>query len=670
MNTIINVECVDQDLMITNAPTLASGGICENVVSFKFCNKWDDFNKTAVFYQNEKNVYYALINSQNECEIPHEVTLNEGTLYIGVFGVKGDTRRTSKVDKIRIHKGAWTKDMHPSDPTPDIYTQLLSELKEVDDLLKGFLDGTYKTPVGNAKTLEGHGPDYFATAESVANIQTTSRATLEQVGWYRVAEYNGNPDTLRGAGGNSCRIWIKREYAFAQNEFHELVLDSTWDKQEFSAIRSMSKFQLITKMRYTRDSAKAYIEIYYSDNISNSVQIGVNDGKDYVSMWQAITPILTSETVDGVTVTTTYDIPANASPVTDLDINKLVDGTTPAGDASKLGGKGASEYALKTTVNGVEIGNGGSVTVYSPSELEPNSAFLSVEGWYRVLQFDGFGTYELDFMGTYAYGKPVIAKLLIAIGYNTADIVQLSNMDGWAVSKVRVVHRDGTGFVEVYYNVNASNSVDVRFNTPIKSVTSNVSFTPGSIPDGYTATEFELSSNPIKASAFEGNLVGTASGNLPLSGGRIDGVGGTTFFVNNKNGDDVWVGYQGEGADLGFIGFVGADKLKFLKSDRSANYDILHTGNMAEYVLPKSGGGEVKAMTREVITVNRTDNALVSIAFKANNSLVGQLGFDGVDNPTFWDTADKKRQLLHTGNSAKLLISDTPLTEDGVIRVW
>ena len=170
MNTIINVECVDQDLIITNAPTIASGGICENFVSFKFCSKWDGFSKTAVFYQNEKNVYYALIDSQNQCEIPHEVTLNEGTLHFGVFGVNGDTRRTSKVEKIRIHKGAWTKDMHPSDPTPDIYTQLLSELSAVNELLNSFLNGTSSTPVGNAKTLEGHGADYFATALALQNI--------------------------------------------------------------------------------------------------------------------------------------------------------------------------------------------------------------------------------------------------------------------------------------------------------------------------------------------------------------------------------------------------------------------------------------------------------------------------------------------------------------------
>lgn len=181
MNTIINVECVDQELIITNSPTLASGGICENIVSFKFCNKWDGFSKTAVFYQNEKNVYYALINDQNECEVPHEVTMNEGTLHLGVFGVNGDARRTSKVDKIRIHKGAWNKDMHPSDPTPDIYTQLQSEMNDLNNLLKSLLDGTNPTPVGNAKTLESHEASYFATAQSVEDLKDSIDESLDAI---------------------------------------------------------------------------------------------------------------------------------------------------------------------------------------------------------------------------------------------------------------------------------------------------------------------------------------------------------------------------------------------------------------------------------------------------------------------------------------------------------
>jgi len=127
MKTIISVECVDQDLIITNSPVIASGGLNENSVAFKFCSKWDGFAKTAVFYKNTKEVYHALIDENNMCEVPHEVTDSEGTMFFGVFGVSGDVTRTSRVLKYKIRQGAITGDTSPSDPTPDIYEQLLSQ---------------------------------------------------------------------------------------------------------------------------------------------------------------------------------------------------------------------------------------------------------------------------------------------------------------------------------------------------------------------------------------------------------------------------------------------------------------------------------------------------------------------------------------------------------------
>ena len=58
-NTLIKVDCVDQRLLISTAPVLASGGINEDVVEFHFCHLWDGFAKTAIFYRDEKNIYYS-----------------------------------------------------------------------------------------------------------------------------------------------------------------------------------------------------------------------------------------------------------------------------------------------------------------------------------------------------------------------------------------------------------------------------------------------------------------------------------------------------------------------------------------------------------------------------------------------------------------------------------
>ena len=139
MKTIINVECMDQELVITNSPIIATGGVHENYIAFNFCEKWDGFVKTAVFYRNEKERYYSLLGLDDVCEVPHEVTDYEGTMYFGVFGVfgeSGEVTRTSKIVKYKITKGAMTTSLKPSEePTPDIYQQLLSAYGQTNEAI-------------------------------------------------------------------------------------------------------------------------------------------------------------------------------------------------------------------------------------------------------------------------------------------------------------------------------------------------------------------------------------------------------------------------------------------------------------------------------------------------------------------------------------------------------
>lgn len=131
MRTLIEVNCNDQDLKVVNGPLIASGGIHENFVAFTFCEKWAPFTKTAVFYQNPKKPYYAMLDSNNTCEIPHEVTDNPGYMYIGVFGVTGDITRTSKMIRYQVKQGAIIGESEPSDPTPEVWEQLIALYTEV-----------------------------------------------------------------------------------------------------------------------------------------------------------------------------------------------------------------------------------------------------------------------------------------------------------------------------------------------------------------------------------------------------------------------------------------------------------------------------------------------------------------------------------------------------------
>ena len=133
MNTNIKLRCIDQVLTFDSTPVIASGGQEENVLQVDFCSKWDGLTKTAVFWRNENEAYHVLLNTQNQCVIPWEVLTDEGVFYFGVVGVStGGLQRTTEAVRYTVSKGAITSGTKPSDPTPDIYTQLLAQYAVVE----------------------------------------------------------------------------------------------------------------------------------------------------------------------------------------------------------------------------------------------------------------------------------------------------------------------------------------------------------------------------------------------------------------------------------------------------------------------------------------------------------------------------------------------------------
>ncbi len=144
MDTVIKVKCIDQTLTLINSPVIASGGLNENKLECDFCEKWDGFSKTAVFYQDKKNVYYSVLDENDTCIIPKEATANKGTMFFGIFGSKDGVTRTSEIIRYKIDEGAITEDLKPSDPTPDIYEQLLAKLQEIREA-----EATFETNITN-----------------------------------------------------------------------------------------------------------------------------------------------------------------------------------------------------------------------------------------------------------------------------------------------------------------------------------------------------------------------------------------------------------------------------------------------------------------------------------------------------------------------------------------
>ena len=130
----LEVSCKNQKLKWDTEPEqLFSGNIKIDGITFSFCPLWEGFVKTAVFYKEGQEPFHILLDENNTCFIPHEVTETNGLIYCGVFGVKGDCRRTTEVISFYLDKGITTEGA-PSEPTPDIYQQILSVSNEAYEI--------------------------------------------------------------------------------------------------------------------------------------------------------------------------------------------------------------------------------------------------------------------------------------------------------------------------------------------------------------------------------------------------------------------------------------------------------------------------------------------------------------------------------------------------------
>ncbi len=129
----LEVICENQKLKWAKNPEeIHSGNVNIDSIKFQFCQLWDGFTKTAVFYrENEKeNAVLIAFDDTYTCKIPPEVSQTNGIVYVGAFGVDATgSKRATEPICFYLKEGIITEGT-PSDPTPDIYTQILSVCNE------------------------------------------------------------------------------------------------------------------------------------------------------------------------------------------------------------------------------------------------------------------------------------------------------------------------------------------------------------------------------------------------------------------------------------------------------------------------------------------------------------------------------------------------------------
>lgn len=117
---------------LTEKEPMTSGSRNVYVAEFTFSEEWSVLQRTAVFRAGDVTIN-ILLDDANKCFIPWEVLVDPGkTLQVGAFGVLDENTilPTIWVTVDNILQGV-TTGVEPSEPTPDVYQQILAKLNSI-----------------------------------------------------------------------------------------------------------------------------------------------------------------------------------------------------------------------------------------------------------------------------------------------------------------------------------------------------------------------------------------------------------------------------------------------------------------------------------------------------------------------------------------------------------
>lgn len=141
------IQADKSKLTIIEDEILVNNAVDVYPIRFDFSSEWDGFVKIAIFYNDldETKRYQKLLSDSNETTIPPEVLTDVGGIvYVGVCGDNAASQHlpTRIIGLGQVLQGICGDTMDSSDPSPDIYQQLLAELADIRSLIQsGVLQG-------------------------------------------------------------------------------------------------------------------------------------------------------------------------------------------------------------------------------------------------------------------------------------------------------------------------------------------------------------------------------------------------------------------------------------------------------------------------------------------------------------------------------------------------
>lgn len=172
--------------------------------------------------------------------------------------------------------------------------------------------------------------------------------------------------------------------------------------------------------------------------------------------------------------------------------------------------KSAEKLKTARTINGVEFDGTYNIKVYGESELPKQPTTIYTAGWYRFAHaFSTAISGIIRIARNYGNGYPELYTLILNATYDDCEFTQLSSrfLHSQYISKIRAVYKQGDFYLDFYYSSDVPNTVTTKVSDIMPSFNtdtfSNVSYEIGSIPEGYSVKEFDLSASPIKVSSLD-----------------------------------------------------------------------------------------------------------------------------------------------------------------------
>lgn len=161
---MFSIQVAKNRMALTSKEYMTSGSKNVYVCQFEFSSEWEGLEKVAVFATAmgesgplPDSVYNQLLGDDNRCFIPWEVTKEaNASVYIGVFGTMNEeiVLPTVWMDIGTILLGV-TTGLELEPPTPDLYEQILAQLKGIKDEVDSIESGSALTVVENHTIASG-----------------------------------------------------------------------------------------------------------------------------------------------------------------------------------------------------------------------------------------------------------------------------------------------------------------------------------------------------------------------------------------------------------------------------------------------------------------------------------------------------------------------------------